>query len=308
VGAASDGFFLGSGSQNSISASIALACTDTAFVLLGCSESGIVGCTAKQCAAGAAIANETNTDVSGNFITGITIVNPGGSTGAIYIGPVSAASGNSVRDTVVSAVVIRADASSTLAGPAISVNGGASTSSVVQGLTISDVTIDVSAAPLAGDGILLGPSTSDVTIVGSSIAAGPTQGSSGVLLAKSCTNVVLNGLRISPTPAVGSGGSGFGIQVGSGCSYVSVQGCLFKKQPAGAYSWALYAWEPHPSIAVEGTVALREDCVNGVLGSPAGTALSPQGPADSSAANVAQLVNDFNALLTKLRAADVFAS
>ncbi|WP_409345456.1 glycosyl hydrolase family 28-related protein [Paenibacillus sp. MBLB4367] len=86
AGKAADGVFT-SGTQNLIMDCIAINCTDTGFVIESSNQSGMIGCTAKQCGAGAAITNALTTDVSGNFIDGLTINDWSASnTGGIQIG------------------------------------------------------------------------------------------------------------------------------------------------------------------------------------------------------------------------------
>jgi hypothetical protein len=86
AGKAADGVFT-SGTQNLIMNCIAINCTDTGFVIESSNQSGMIGCTAKQCGAGAAITNALTTDVTGNFIDGLTIHDWSASnTGGIQIG------------------------------------------------------------------------------------------------------------------------------------------------------------------------------------------------------------------------------
>jgi hypothetical protein len=117
----SDGFFM-SGESNLNIGSLAVNCTDTGFVIESSNCSGIVGCIARSCNAGAAITNAVNDDKYGNFITGVSILDWNSSvTGGIQIGcPLSTSTG-SLYDTVVSDVSIVAITVGTGTGPAINI-------------------------------------------------------------------------------------------------------------------------------------------------------------------------------------------
>lgn len=117
-----DGFYC-SASDSLISNCIAYNCTDTAFALESCSNSGIVGCVSDGCSCGGAITNAINTDTYGNYINGLTVSNWNATvTGGIQIGnPLSTSTGVQY-DTLVNAVVIRANTSGGYGvGPAINV-------------------------------------------------------------------------------------------------------------------------------------------------------------------------------------------
>lgn len=117
----SDGYFA-SGESNLIIGSLAVNCTDTGFVIESSNCSGIVGCIARSCNAGAAITNAVNDDKYGNFISGVSILDWNSSvTGGIQIGcPLSTSTG-ALYDTVVSDVSIVAVAGGTGTGPAINI-------------------------------------------------------------------------------------------------------------------------------------------------------------------------------------------
>jgi hypothetical protein len=120
-GTAADGYFT-SGESNLIIGSLAVNCTDTGFVIESSNASGISGCIARSCNAGAAITNAVNDDKYGNFISGLTVLDWNSSvTGGIQIGcPVSTTTG-ALYDTVVSDVTVVAVAVGKGTGPAINI-------------------------------------------------------------------------------------------------------------------------------------------------------------------------------------------
>lgn len=141
---ASDGFFM-SGESNLNIGSLAVNCTDTGFVIESSNCSGIVGCIARSCNAGAAITNAVNEDKYGNFITGVSILDWNSSvTGGVQIGcPVSTSTG-SLYDTVVSDVSIVAVAVGKGTGPAINVRKTGTPKTVR--LTLNNVRIRTASA------------------------------------------------------------------------------------------------------------------------------------------------------------------
>lgn len=113
-----DGFFT-SGTQNLLALSQATSCTDTGFVIESSDLSGIVGCTADNCAAVGGITNANASDKRGNYINGLTGRNWNGSnTGGIMIGVPGAYVGN-LYDTRIDGVVLYADTATYGAGPGI---------------------------------------------------------------------------------------------------------------------------------------------------------------------------------------------
>ncbi len=135
AGKAADGVYT-SGTQNLIMNCIAQNCTDTGFVIEKSSLSGIIGCTVKKCGAGAAITNASPTDVTGNFIDGLTINDWSASnTGGIQIGTPTSAPG-ALLNTRVSNVTMERVAG---LGPSIYVRqiGGK-----IIGLTLDNIRIN----------------------------------------------------------------------------------------------------------------------------------------------------------------------
>ena len=118
---AADGYFT-SGESNLIIGSLAVNCTDTGFVIESSNASGISGCIARSCNAGAAITNAVNDDKYGNFISGLAVLDWNSTvTGGIQIGcPLSTSTG-ALYDTVVSDVTIVAVGVGKGVGPAINI-------------------------------------------------------------------------------------------------------------------------------------------------------------------------------------------
>ena len=109
AGKPADGIFC-SASDSLISNCIAYNCTDTGFVIESASYSGIVGCVSDGCSCGGAITNAINTDTYGNYINGLTVSNWNAAvTGGVQVGcPLSSSTGV-LYDTLVNAVVMRAN-------------------------------------------------------------------------------------------------------------------------------------------------------------------------------------------------------
>jgi hypothetical protein len=140
----SDGFFMGA-SYSLISNCLASDCTDTGFVIESASHSGIVGCVANTCSAGAAITNAINTDTYGNYINGLTVKNWSSAvTGGIQIGHPLNTSTGVLYDTNVSNVVMVADVGGGYGlGPAINVRKTGTPQAVrvnFNGITIENAT------------------------------------------------------------------------------------------------------------------------------------------------------------------------
>ena len=146
-GNASDGFYF-SGTQAMIVGCTAYNCYDTGFVIESSDDSGIVGCTAKTCGAGAAITNATADAKRGNYISGLTVEDWDSSvTGGVQIGALS--TGN-LLDTRLDGLVMTAPTRGT--GPAINVRK--TSSGTVNGLSINGVTInEASAQGILVDGL-----------------------------------------------------------------------------------------------------------------------------------------------------------
>ncbi|GAA3400046.1 right-handed parallel beta-helix repeat-containing protein [Paenibacillus hodogayensis] len=200
AGKASDGVYT-SGLQNLIMNCIALNCTDTGFVIEKSSLSGIIGCTAKQCGAGAAITNASTQDVTGNFIDGLTIYDWSASnTGGIQIGTPNASPG-ALLNTRVSNVTMERVAGS---GPSVYARqqGGK-----IIGLTLENIRINGAGT----QGILF--NASDIMIANCHIYNTTNAGiqSQGV-----CERVVIEGCYIY--------GGSFGIALNTGISGCHIVG------------------------------------------------------------------------------------
>lgn len=163
VGKAADGFFM-SASDSLISNSIAYNCNDTGFAVESTSNSGIVGCVADTCSCGAALTNAINTDTYGNYINGLTVNNWNASvTGGIQIGnPLNTSTGVQY-DTLVNAVVIRANTVGGYGtGPAIQVRSTGTPKPTR--VTVSNCVIDGATT----QGVLVNSGVS-VSVLGNSI-------------------------------------------------------------------------------------------------------------------------------------------
>lgn len=138
----SDGIFV-SGDQILVSNCIARNVTDTGFVIESSTASGITGCSAWSCSAGAAISHaDVRRDSNGNYINGLSIYDYDAAvTGAISINvPVATQSlkkSTCLRNTIVSNVTIECVSGK---GPAINVRRVSDTSKVV-GLSLSSIRI-----------------------------------------------------------------------------------------------------------------------------------------------------------------------
>lgn len=164
---ASDGIYT-SGTQNLITDSIAVNCTDTAFVIEKSDFCGIASCTSLNCSAGAAITGSDNQDRRGNYIDGITIRNwRATNTGGIQIGVPNAGTGN-LLDTMISCADISADTAGGFGvGAAINIRQLGAGRAI--GVTINGVRINGATT----QGILV--DGDDVTITGCNIK-GTTSG------------------------------------------------------------------------------------------------------------------------------------
>ncbi|CAJ0867719.1 hypothetical protein R20233_01438 [Ralstonia sp. LMG 32965] len=138
----SDGIFV-SGDQILVSNCIARNVTDTGFVIESSTASGITGCSAWSCSAGAAISHaDVRRDSNGNYINGLSIYDYDAAvTGAISINvPVATQSrkkSTCLRNTIVSNVTVECISGK---GPAINVRRVSETSKVV-GLSLSSIRI-----------------------------------------------------------------------------------------------------------------------------------------------------------------------
>lgn len=198
AGKASDGIYT-SGTQTLIMNCIALNCTDTAFVIENSNQSGIVGCTARSCGAGAAITNALGSDVSGNFIDGLTVYDWTATvTGGIQIGTPIATTG-ALRNTRVSNVTLERV---TGTGPALYVNKqGAQTI----GLSLENIRVNGAGT----QGILF--TATDVMIANCHVY---NTTNAGIQALGSCQRVVIQGCYIN--------GGSFGIILADGCSDCSL--------------------------------------------------------------------------------------
>ncbi|AZC49760.1 glycosyl hydrolase family 28-related protein [Pseudomonas chlororaphis] len=135
----SDGFFT-SGEQILTSNCIASGVTDTAFVIESSRLSGLTGCTATNCSAGAAISHaDIEYDSSGNFINGLSINNYNATvTGAISINiPIEIKSKTTLINTTISNVIINTKSGH---GPAINARS-ISTNNQITGLSLTNIRI-----------------------------------------------------------------------------------------------------------------------------------------------------------------------
>ncbi|WP_176706803.1 glycosyl hydrolase family 28-related protein [Paenibacillus hemerocallicola] len=200
AGKAADGVYT-SGTQNLIMNCIALNCTDTGFVIEKSSLSGIIGCTAKQCGAGAAITNASAADVTGNFIDGLTIYDWSASnTGGIQIGTPNASLG-ALLNTRVSNVTMERVAGS---GPSVYARqqGGK-----IIGLTLENIRINGAGT----QGILF--NATDILIANCHIY---NTTNAGIQSQGACERVVIEGCYIY--------GGSFGIALTTGCTGCHIVG------------------------------------------------------------------------------------
>ncbi|WP_158301986.1 right-handed parallel beta-helix repeat-containing protein [Paenibacillus mesophilus] len=194
AGKASDGVYT-SGTQNLIMNCIALNCTDTGFVIEKSNLSGIIGCTAKKCGAGAAITNASANDVTGNFIDGLTIYDWSASnTGGIQIGTPLAVPG-ALLNTRVSNVTMERVAGS---GPSVYARqqGGK-----IIGLTLENIRINGAGT----QGILF--TATDILIANCHVY---NTTNAGIQSLGVCERVIVEGCYIY--------GGSFGIALSTGCS------------------------------------------------------------------------------------------
>ncbi|AZD14984.1 glycosyl hydrolase family 28-related protein [Pseudomonas chlororaphis] len=184
----SDGFFI-SGEQILTSNCIADSVTDTAFVIESSRFSGLTGCTATNCSAGAAISHaDIEHDSSGNFINGLSINNYNATvTGAISISiPIEIKSKTTLIDTVISNVIITTKKGH---GPAINARS-VSANNQITGLSLSNIRIKNSGT----QGILVKAENlmiSNCDIEGSNDASIQIDGSTQVLI-QSCRAIQNN--------------------------------------------------------------------------------------------------------------------
>ncbi|MDF2716616.1 MAG: hypothetical protein K0R28_3541 [Paenibacillus sp.] len=194
AGKASDGVYT-SGTQNLIMNCIALNCTDTGFVIEKSNLSGIIGCTAKKCGAGAAITNASANDVTGNFIDGLTIYDWSASnTGGIQIGTPLAVPG-ALLNTRVSNVTMER-----LAGSGPSVYARQQGGKII-GLTLENIRINGAGT----QGILF--TATDILIANCHVY---NTTNAGIQSLGVCERVVVEGCYIY--------GGSFGVALSTGCS------------------------------------------------------------------------------------------
>jgi hypothetical protein len=194
-GKAADGIY-SSGIQTLIINCIAINCKDTGFVIEKSNQSGIIGCTAKGCSAGAAITNSVPEDVTGNFIDGLTIYDWSASnTGGIQIGtPRPSATGRLLNTRVSNVTMQRVSGK----GPSLFVRrqGGQ-----IQGLTLENIRIYGAGT----QGILL---TADDVLITNCHIYDATE--SAIHAFKICQRVIIQGNYLN--------GGSFGITLDDGCS------------------------------------------------------------------------------------------
>jgi len=134
----SDGIFV-RGNRCVVSNCHARNVTDTAFVLEGCNHSQIVNCSGTDCTSVAGMSNDTGQDVEGNAISGITASsNHFGSFGGVVAAMVFGAA--KLRLCAFRDITITSAEHAKGGGPAMYLFGP------VEGVTISNVTIDGTAS------------------------------------------------------------------------------------------------------------------------------------------------------------------
>jgi hypothetical protein len=216
---AADGYFT-SGESNLIIGSLAVNCTDTGFVIESSNASGISGCIARSCNAGAAITNAVNDDKYGNYISGLAVFDWNSTvTGGIQIGcPLSTSTG-SLYDTVVSDVTVVAIGVGAGTGPAVNIRKTGTPKTV--GLTLNNIRIRGAST----QGILV--DGDQVSIRGCDISG--TTSACVQFATGSSTNFVSGCTMIGGT---------FGI-ISQGTSTVTAEANLM----SGQSSWGIFAYD-----------------------------------------------------------------
>jgi hypothetical protein len=278
VGKAADGVYT-SGTQNLIMNCIALNCVDTGFVIEKSSLSGIIGCTAKQCSAGAAITNASAADVTGNFIDGLTIYDWSAvNTGGIQIGTPIATPG-ALLNTRVSNVTMERVAG---VGPSIYARqiGGK-----IIGLTLENIRINGAGT----QGILF--TATDIMIANCHVYNTTL---AGIQSHGSCERVIVEGCYIY-------GGSS-GIALTSGCSDCHLVGNVIIGK-TGQTSYGVYCFGTETNIncimnTIENVSALK-------IGYDAGTTPNIFSTVNSSiSTNGAQTASSLGKVERKLQVFD----
>lgn len=246
LGKAADGFFT-SGTQNLMSGCTATNCLDTGFVIETSQESGISGCTARACGAGAAITNASSATASGNYIDGLTIFDWTASvTGAIQIGNPDGATTGHLLDTTVADVVIR---NVTGTGPGINVRRVGAAKTI--GLTLDNVIIQGAGT----QGILV--NGEKVEIIGGQIAAT----GACILIQDGCVDVKVSGVTMVPAAQAAVG-------IGTGCDQIEIGNCKIRgngaTSPFGVYCFGTSTnIRVKPDNDITGTVVARVAADNG---------------------------------------------
>lgn len=179
-----DGFFMSGNNCLGIGCT-AQNCFDTGFVVESSNNSGYSGCTAKTCSAGAAITNAIATDVRGNFLNAVTIIDWSSAvTGGVQIGVPTATAGNLIDSDV--NVIVLAPTGGKGVGPAINVRQlgagrvqglrltGLVNTATTQGVLIDgdDVTVSMDIQGTASNAVQVQTGRTGARVVGSRIKAG----------------------------------------------------------------------------------------------------------------------------------------
>lgn len=278
VGKAADGFFM-SASDSLISNSIAYNCNDTGFAVESTSNSGIVGCVADTCSCGAALTNAINTDTYGNYINGLTVNNWNAAvTGGIQIGnPLNTSTGVQY-DTLVNAVVIRANTGGGYGtGPAILVRSTGTPKPTR--VTVSNCVIDGATT----QGVLVNSGVS-VSVLGNSIKA---TGSAAIQYTLGAGHAAMGNV-IDTTS--------FGI-ISQSTSVVTAQGNFCSNVSYGTYAFDTSTMNSYQNLVLTPTVAFHGKdggATLNLIGQTSGTAIigNATGSAPAGALNNKFLVYD----------------
>jgi hypothetical protein len=179
-----DGFFMSGNNCLGIGCT-AQNCFDTGFVVESSNNSGYSGCTAKNCSGGAAITNASASDVRGNFLSAVTIIDWNSAvTGGVQIGVPTATAGNLLDSEA--DVIVLAPTGGKGTGPAINVRQNGSGKAIglrltgrintasTQGVLIDgdDVTVTMDIQGTASNAVQVQTGRTGARIVGLRIKAG----------------------------------------------------------------------------------------------------------------------------------------
>ena len=215
VGFASDGFYT-SGTQTLIVGCQAKNCLDTGFVLEKSNYSGIAGCSADGCSAGAAI-TALSTDSIGNYISGLSVNGWSSSvTGGVQIGALGA--GN-LLDTSIDGLVMTGGGT----GPAL--NFRKTSTGRIIGATARAKINGASTQGILVDGC-------DELVIASGTSVKGTGGPC-IQVQTGCTKIVVDGAQLSPT-----GPNTFGFASTDGTD-ITVANCQISAT-AGQMTYGVY--------------------------------------------------------------------